>query len=172
MKARETNQPLCILIAALGGQGGGVLMNWIVSAARAAGHEVQATSVPGVAQRTVDRRLAVLEAQDIARGELAAAEPLDHLFGAARAKALLEVAPEPPHELLLDKARAGEAAQPQPVGHRLLALRPGALGRRQRGQEENQRLAHVESLLRLSRLGFPQKTPQVPSADARSSEKA
>ncbi len=29
-----------------------MLMNWIVSAARTAGHEVQATSVPGVAQRT------------------------------------------------------------------------------------------------------------------------
>ena len=47
-----TRQPLRILIFALGGEGGGVLMNWIVSAARAAGHTVQATSVPGVAQRT------------------------------------------------------------------------------------------------------------------------
>ena len=44
--------PLRILLAALGGEGGGVLMNWIVEAARAAGHPVQATSVPGVAQRT------------------------------------------------------------------------------------------------------------------------
>ena len=41
-----------ILLAALGGEGGGVLMNWIVAAARRAGHVVQATSVPGVAQRT------------------------------------------------------------------------------------------------------------------------
>jgi indolepyruvate ferredoxin oxidoreductase beta subunit len=41
-----------ILIAALGGEGGGVLLNWIVAAARGAGHVVQATSVPGVAQRT------------------------------------------------------------------------------------------------------------------------
>jgi len=41
-----------ILLAALGGEGGGVLMNWIVAAARQAGHVVQATSVPGVAQRT------------------------------------------------------------------------------------------------------------------------
>lgn len=41
-----------VLLAALGGEGGGVLMNWIVAAARAAGHDVQATSVPGVAQRT------------------------------------------------------------------------------------------------------------------------
>lgn len=44
--------PLRILIYALGGEGGGVLMNWIVAAARSAGHQVQATSVPGVAQRT------------------------------------------------------------------------------------------------------------------------
>ncbi|MCG6903634.1 MAG: indolepyruvate oxidoreductase subunit beta family protein [Rhodobacter sp.] len=44
--------PLRILILALGGEGGGTLMNWIVSAARASGRRVQATSVPGVAQRT------------------------------------------------------------------------------------------------------------------------
>ncbi len=43
---------ITILIAALGGEGGGVLMNWIVDAAVAAGLPVQSTSVPGVAQRT------------------------------------------------------------------------------------------------------------------------
>jgi indolepyruvate ferredoxin oxidoreductase, beta subunit len=47
-----TAAPFTILIAALGGEGGSVLMNWIVAAARATGHAVQATSVPGVAQRT------------------------------------------------------------------------------------------------------------------------
>ncbi len=47
-----TRPPLRILLAALGGEGGGVLMNWIVAAGRSAGHGVQATSVPGVAQRT------------------------------------------------------------------------------------------------------------------------
>ncbi|HZD26181.1 MAG TPA: 2-oxoacid:acceptor oxidoreductase family protein, partial [Alphaproteobacteria bacterium] len=41
-----------LLIAALGGEGGGVLTQWIVAAARAEGLVVQATSVPGVAQRT------------------------------------------------------------------------------------------------------------------------
>ena len=46
------DQPLTLLIAALGGEGGGVLMNWIVAAARQSGLPVQATSVPGVAQRT------------------------------------------------------------------------------------------------------------------------
>ena len=36
----------------MGGEGGGVLTGWIVAAARAQGLAVQATSVPGVAQRT------------------------------------------------------------------------------------------------------------------------
>ncbi len=41
-----------VLIAALGGEGGGVLADWLVHCAREAGLAVQATSVPGVAQRT------------------------------------------------------------------------------------------------------------------------
>jgi indolepyruvate ferredoxin oxidoreductase beta subunit len=51
MSAAE-DTPLRLLICAMGGEGGGVLMNWIVAAARAQGFTVQATSVPGVAQRT------------------------------------------------------------------------------------------------------------------------
>jgi len=45
-------RPISILVAALGGQGGGVLTDWIVAAAEHAGLPVQATSIPGVAQRT------------------------------------------------------------------------------------------------------------------------
>jgi indolepyruvate ferredoxin oxidoreductase, beta subunit len=45
-------RPVSVLIAALGGQGGGVLTEWIVDAATHAGLPVQATSIPGVAQRT------------------------------------------------------------------------------------------------------------------------
>jgi indolepyruvate ferredoxin oxidoreductase, beta subunit len=41
-----------LTIAALGGQGGGVVTDWLVGAAHRAGYFVQATSVPGVAQRT------------------------------------------------------------------------------------------------------------------------
>ncbi len=41
-----------ILVAALGGEGGGVLADWLVRCAQHAGLAVQATSVPGVAQRT------------------------------------------------------------------------------------------------------------------------
>ncbi|HEX5509108.1 MAG TPA: indolepyruvate oxidoreductase subunit beta family protein [Pseudolabrys sp.] len=48
----STVAPIKILIAALGGEGGGVLTNWIVSAATEAGFPVQSTSIPGVAQRT------------------------------------------------------------------------------------------------------------------------
>jgi indolepyruvate ferredoxin oxidoreductase beta subunit len=40
------------LIAALGGEGGGVLAGWIANAAVASGHVDQPTSIPGVAQRT------------------------------------------------------------------------------------------------------------------------
>jgi len=48
----SAQQPLCVLIAAMGGQGGGVLVDWLVGAARHAGFPAQATSIPGVAQRT------------------------------------------------------------------------------------------------------------------------
>src|SRR5688500_5122628 len=45
-------RPLSIAIAALGGQGGGVLADWLVAVAELHGWIVQATSVAGVAQRT------------------------------------------------------------------------------------------------------------------------
>jgi len=45
-------RPITLLIAAMGGEGGGVLTSWIVGAARQANLPVQATSIPGVAQRT------------------------------------------------------------------------------------------------------------------------
>ena len=47
-----TQQPISILLCALGGEGGGVLADWLVEVARLAGHPAQATSIPGVAQRT------------------------------------------------------------------------------------------------------------------------
>ena len=45
-------KPIKLLIAALGGEGGGVLASWLHAAAIASGHFVQGTSIPGVAQRT------------------------------------------------------------------------------------------------------------------------
>ncbi|MSP48184.1 MAG: indolepyruvate oxidoreductase subunit beta family protein [Alphaproteobacteria bacterium] len=43
---------ISIAILAMGGEGGGVLADWLIDMAERAGSHVQATSVPGVAQRT------------------------------------------------------------------------------------------------------------------------
>ena len=48
----ESPRPITIVIAAMGGEGGGVLTDWVVKAAEHAGFLVQSTSIPGVAQRT------------------------------------------------------------------------------------------------------------------------
>lgn len=48
----DTTRPVTVLISALGGEGGGVMTDWILSAAREQNLICQATSVPGVAQRT------------------------------------------------------------------------------------------------------------------------
>jgi len=48
----STIEPICVQIAALGGQGGGVLAEWLADAADIAGYPAQVTSIPGVAQRT------------------------------------------------------------------------------------------------------------------------
>jgi indolepyruvate ferredoxin oxidoreductase, beta subunit len=45
-------QPVSVLIGALGGEGGGVLSEWLTAIARHAGYAAQSTSIPGVAQRT------------------------------------------------------------------------------------------------------------------------
>jgi indolepyruvate ferredoxin oxidoreductase, beta subunit len=45
-------RPITMTIAALGGQGGGVVSDWLIEVARRSGYLAQATSVPGVAQRT------------------------------------------------------------------------------------------------------------------------
>ncbi len=47
-----SQRPLKIAVMALGGQGGGVLAEWIVKTGERAGFIAQSTSVPGVAQRT------------------------------------------------------------------------------------------------------------------------
>jgi len=45
-------RPITLALAALGGQGGGVVTNWLTHVAAQEGYLAQATSVPGVAQRT------------------------------------------------------------------------------------------------------------------------
>jgi indolepyruvate ferredoxin oxidoreductase beta subunit len=52
MNALARDRPISIAILAIGGQGGGVLAEWLIELGEHAGWYVQATSVPGVAQRT------------------------------------------------------------------------------------------------------------------------
>ena len=46
------DRPITILIAALGGEGGGVMADWLIDAAARCNFPSQSTSIPGVAQRT------------------------------------------------------------------------------------------------------------------------
>ncbi len=48
----STDRPITLLVGALGGEGGGVLAQWLVETASQAGYPAQSTSIPGVAQRT------------------------------------------------------------------------------------------------------------------------
>jgi indolepyruvate ferredoxin oxidoreductase beta subunit len=52
MMDTNVQRPITIAILAMGGEGGGVLAEWIVDVAEHAGYIAQMTSVPGVAQRT------------------------------------------------------------------------------------------------------------------------
>jgi indolepyruvate ferredoxin oxidoreductase beta subunit len=47
-----STRPITILVAALGGEGGGVLADWLIEAAQHEGFPAQKTSIPGVSQRT------------------------------------------------------------------------------------------------------------------------
>ena len=48
----QSLRPFTILVAALGGEGGGMLADWLVDAAIHENFPVQSTSIPGVSQRT------------------------------------------------------------------------------------------------------------------------
>src|ERR1700746_1225142 len=52
LHAADRPRAISIAILAMGGEGGGVLADWIVDLAEHSGYHAQATSVPGVAQRT------------------------------------------------------------------------------------------------------------------------
>ncbi|WNV77058.1 indolepyruvate oxidoreductase subunit beta family protein [Geodermatophilus sp. DSM 44513] len=49
---RDGNRPFTLAVLAMGGEGGGVLADWVVAAGEEAGWTAQNTSVAGVAQRT------------------------------------------------------------------------------------------------------------------------
>jgi indolepyruvate ferredoxin oxidoreductase, beta subunit len=71
-----------LTIAALGGQGGHVLTNWLIGIAEGNGYIVQATSVPGVAQRT-GATIYYLEFFPRAQAERAGREPVMALMPVA-----------------------------------------------------------------------------------------
>jgi indolepyruvate ferredoxin oxidoreductase beta subunit len=68
-------RPITILIAALGGEGGGVMADWLMEAATAGGYPAQATSIPGVAQRT-GATTYYLEIFPVQRKDLGGKEPV------------------------------------------------------------------------------------------------
>jgi indolepyruvate ferredoxin oxidoreductase beta subunit len=70
-----TQRPVKLCIAALGGQGGGVLAEWLVEIAEAEGYLAQSTSIPGVAQRT-GATIYYLEFFPRAESERAGREPI------------------------------------------------------------------------------------------------
>ncbi|HSV84702.1 MAG TPA: indolepyruvate oxidoreductase subunit beta family protein [Ramlibacter sp.] len=67
--------PISLLICALGGEGGGVLAEWLVAIARHAGYAAQSTSIPGVAQRT-GATTYYLEVFPVALAELGGKRPI------------------------------------------------------------------------------------------------
>jgi indolepyruvate ferredoxin oxidoreductase beta subunit len=69
------DRPITILIAALGGEGGGVMADWLMEAATQCGFPAQATSIPGVAQRT-GATTYYLEIFPAARESLGGREPV------------------------------------------------------------------------------------------------
>jgi Pyruvate/2-oxoacid:ferredoxin oxidoreductase gamma subunit len=94
-----SNQPrtLNILIAALGGEGGGVLSDWLIATATLAGFPVQSTSIPGVAQRTGATTYYI--------------EIFPHRAGAADRRPILALAPTPVDVDLLAASELIEAGR-------------------------------------------------------------
>jgi indolepyruvate ferredoxin oxidoreductase beta subunit len=69
------DRPITLLIAALGGEGGGVMADWLMEAATQTGLPAQATSIPGVAQRT-GATTYYLEIYPAKRADLGGREPV------------------------------------------------------------------------------------------------
>lgn len=96
---------LSVLIPAVGGQGGGVLSEWIVEAASLDGYRVHGTSIPGVAQRTGSTTYYV----ELATDRTSADEPAFSLYPVPGALDVL-VAPE-----FLEVGRMAEAGFVSPA---------------------------------------------------------
>lgn len=101
-----------VLVPAVGGQGGGVLAEWIVDAALAEGLTVQGTSIPGVAQRTGSTSYYI----EVVEGSGESAEiPVLSLYPVPGALDVL-LAPE-----LLEVGRAIELGLPSPARTTIVA---------------------------------------------------
>ena len=94
-------RPIKLTIAALGGQGGGVLADWLIEIAESEGYIAQSTSVPGVAQRT-GATIYYLEFFPRAAAERAGREPV---------MALMPVPGDVDCVLASELAEAGRAIQ-------------------------------------------------------------
>jgi indolepyruvate ferredoxin oxidoreductase beta subunit len=70
-----TANTISLLVCALGGEGGGVLTEWLVETARRADYPAQATSIPGVAQRT-GATTYYIEVFPVPRAQLAGKRPV------------------------------------------------------------------------------------------------
>jgi indolepyruvate ferredoxin oxidoreductase beta subunit len=109
-----TDRPLLsVLIPAVGGQGGGVLLEWIVDAATADGYLVHGTSIPGVAQRTGSTSYYVELATE--RGGEDDAPPIFSLYPVPGALDVL-LAPE-----FLEVGRSIELGFPSPARTTIIA---------------------------------------------------
>jgi len=96
-----TERPIKLSIAALGGQGGGVLADWLIAIAATEGYLAQSTSVPGVAQRT-GATIYYLEFFPRAAAERAGREPV---------MALMPVSGDVDCVIASELAEAGRAIQ-------------------------------------------------------------
>ncbi|MGH7332759.1 MAG: indolepyruvate oxidoreductase subunit beta family protein [Candidatus Rokuibacteriota bacterium] len=104
---------ISLLVPAVGGQGGGVLAEWVVEAALADGYLVQSTSIPGVAQRTGSTSYYMELFVDAGQGRAAA--PVFSLYPVPGALDVL-LAPE-----LLEVGRAIELGFPSPARTTIIA---------------------------------------------------
>ncbi len=117
----QSPRPITIAVVALGGEGGGVLADWIVDLAQHGGYLAQATSVPGVAQRTgatvyYVELFAEAAAQAASREPVLALMPVpgdvdivlaSELMEAARAveRGFVNAGPDAPHRLYPSRLR-------------------------------------------------------------------
>ena len=72
---QDPSRPITLAVLAMGGQGGGVLVDWIVQLAEQQGFIAQSTSVPGVAQRT-GATIYYIELLDQRHAQAAGREPV------------------------------------------------------------------------------------------------